>query len=239
MAINQISFGSANTITSTHFVGRVMKVEEVMESRNWSDTLDYTDFRTTKCTYALVWLGEHGVPPRRNHPLGRLTAYHVPPSWHTPRDLELNEQFAWVDCTNIFADRCGYSLAADVDADLEPMAQANLIVWEHLERTYQEQVVAESLARQAAAQRAMRERLAAKAARETKKAAKLEATKGSAEVDLARLMPLKGKQVTLKSGITGNLFWMGIKAYRGVNSCRLGVRDAKGNVTWAAASDLK
>ena len=74
--------------------------------------------------------------------------------------------------------------------------------------------------------------------REAKKQAKLNATAVAAEVDLVKVQPLKGKAVVLKSGYEGTLFWCGIKAYRGVNSARIGVRNAKAEVEWAAATDV-
>ncbi|MBM3301367.1 MAG: hypothetical protein FJY85_15615, partial [Deltaproteobacteria bacterium] len=45
------------------FPNRVVRVQRMTEERNWSDTLDYSDWRSTNVVYALVWLGTHGVPP--------------------------------------------------------------------------------------------------------------------------------------------------------------------------------
>jgi|688.fasta_scaffold184366_2 hypothetical protein len=43
--------------TTTQHEGRVVRIERTMQSRNMSDTLDYTDIRTVECVYALVWTG--------------------------------------------------------------------------------------------------------------------------------------------------------------------------------------
>ena len=47
----------------TQFAGRVVRIMERAETRNVSGTLDYTDNEHLTAVYALVWLGEHGVPP--------------------------------------------------------------------------------------------------------------------------------------------------------------------------------
>ena len=93
--------------------GRVVRVEKTTETRNWSDTMDYSDYRFAECTWALVYLGTHGVPPRNWH--NRVITHHSPASWETPRDLTVGERFAWVDCTNLFSDRNGYFLEATED----------------------------------------------------------------------------------------------------------------------------
>jgi hypothetical protein len=80
---------------------------------------------------------------------------------------------------------------------------------------------------------------AIKAAKEAQKQAKLNATAVMAEVELTKVQPFKGKAVVLKSGYEGTLFWVGVKAYRGVNSCRIGVRNSKGDVEWATPADIK
>ena len=117
--------------TDVLFADRVVRIEKMSETRNWSDTLDYTDMRSVTATYALVWLGTHGVPPRSWH--GRPMTY-VAVFWDETRDLEFHEQFAWVDCTNMFVDRNGYALKAEVDGEYmmfgEALMWANLIAWE-------------------------------------------------------------------------------------------------------------
>jgi hypothetical protein len=225
-------------LPSTHFEGRVLKVMTVVETRNWSDTLDWSDYRSTLCTYALVWLGEHGVPARAVQ--SRPCVNVEPSSWDTQaaRELGFHEQFAWVDCTNVLSDRYGYTLSVTADAEVPALAQANLIAWEAFMAA--EAAAARKAIEEAAAKAAAKEAASAAkaAARALKKGAALEATKAAADADMARLLPLKGKAVTLKSGVKGTLFWLAVKAYRGAYSCRIGVRDTAANVTWAAAADL-
>jgi hypothetical protein len=48
-------------VTTVNFEGRVVSVDQVNERRNWSDTLDYSDWRMTDCTIATVYLGRYGA----------------------------------------------------------------------------------------------------------------------------------------------------------------------------------
>lgn len=108
----------SNVPNEVLFAGRVIRIEKVTESRNHSDTMDYTDYRPTECTYALVWLGTRGVPPYVSGlPRGRRIAKPFPSPWDLEkvRDLKPEEQFAWIDCTNLHSDRFGYSLRAEAD----------------------------------------------------------------------------------------------------------------------------
>ena len=216
----------ARTTTTVEYTGRVLRVEQREESRNHSETLDYSDWRHTTCTYATVWLGEHGIPGGR-YRLGEA------------RDLDIHEQIAVIDCTNLFGWMDSSTVTAEVDTDIDPRAEVALLTWEAFEKARK---AAEAKAAEAeVARRAeeIKKAAAAKAAKEAKKQAKLNATAVTAEVDLVKVQPLKGKVVTLKSGYEGTLFWCGIKAYRGVNSCRIGVRNSKGDVEWATPADIK
>ena len=95
------------TAKETLYVGRVIRVEHTTESRNWSDTLDYSDHRSTACTYALVYLGTEGKKPRHHWCGNRFYVNDTP--WTEVEALDICDRFAWVDCTNLFSDRCGYS----------------------------------------------------------------------------------------------------------------------------------
>ena len=222
----------------TLFRGRVLKVERTTETRNWSDTLDYSDHRSTECTWALVYIGTYGVPPRGWN--GRVITHIKDASWETPRDLTVGERFAWVDCTNLFGDRCGYMLAAEVDTvgDLLIAGGAEniydqLAAWEAHHRAAAEARIAEHNKKEAI--RLAAEKLAAdkKAARQAKAAAKDAVGKAEAEGQLARI-PAKGTTVTV-AGFTGKVFWTGVSKYRGAWSARAGVKDGRGNVQWVEA----
>ena len=80
---------STNAVTSqtTHFLGRVVRTEVVTETRNWSDTLDYSDYRSTQCIYALVYMGRHGIVPMTRN--GRTVAGVIPYPGSELRDLEV------------------------------------------------------------------------------------------------------------------------------------------------------
>lgn len=214
----------ARTTTTVEHVGRVLRIEKREERRNHSETLDFSDWQVTTCTYATVWLGEHGIPGGRG--------------WGDPRELDIHEQIAVVDCTNLFGWMDASTVTAEVDTDVDPRAEVALLTWDSFEKARK---AAEAKAVEAeVARRAeeVKKAAAAKAAKEAQKQAKLTATAVAAEVDLVKVQHLKGKVVTLKSGFQGTLFWCGIKAYRGVNSARIGVRNTKAEVEWAAATDV-
>jgi len=237
MPITKTNYTNSYNISSvdTLFTGRVIRIQEMSEIRNWSDTLDYTDMRSVTATYALVWLGTHGVPPEVRH--GRPMTYSTPCSWDKPRDLEFHEQFAWIDCTNMFVDRNGYALKAEVDGEYgmfgEPLMWANLIAWESHHKAVAEKRAEELRIEQEARQAAEADAAAKKAASKAKRDAKDAILKAAAERMLARI-PAKGTEVTV-DGFTGKVFWMGCSKYRGAWSARAGVKNGKGEVVWVPA----
>lgn len=236
------SYGSTPATTEVHFQHRVLRIEKTTEIRNWSDTLDYSDHRSTDCTWALVWLGTRGVPARDAHYAGgRTVAYFDVTKWEADaiRDLEVHEQFAWIDCTNLFSDRNGYALFPEVDPfDMQllhggPEMLEGLAVWEayHTARreaqAEQARKIAEEREAREAAEKAKRD------ARQAKRDAKLQAAKSDAEKLLARI-PAKGTTVTV-DGFTGKVFWVGVSKYYGKWNARAGVKNAKGDVQWIDA----
>lgn len=218
----------------TQFAGRVVRIMQQPETRNVSGTLDYTDARCLTAVYALVWLGEHGVPPQDRYGMPR--AHHKQYRHDTVRDLLPHEQFAWIDCTNEMTWRGADILRPSVDDVLEAGAVAALPVWE----AEQQRLADERAAKAEEVRRRMEEesrKVAERnAAREAKKAAKLADSRVAADDDAARL-PAKGSRVTLGK-VSGELFWIGVKAYRGQYQCRVGVKDASGNVTWGNAREV-
>jgi hypothetical protein len=226
------AYDATRATTEVYFQHSVLRIEKATEIRNWSDTLDYSDHRSTECTYALVWLGKRGVPPR------------VPfdaPKWDADkiRDLELHEQFAWVDCTNLFSDRNGYSLTAEVDPfDMQllhggPQMIEGVAAWEAYHKARLERVAEEKRVAEEARQAIVDAEKAKQAARQAKRDAKVAVLKAEAEKLLARI-PAKGTVVTV-DGFTGKVFWMGVKSYYGKWNARAGVKDARGNVQWIDA----
>ncbi len=78
------------TVEAEH-LGRVVRIRNYEAQRNFSDTLDYSDFRTAQIVEALVYRGRMGQKSIwYNDPGARLV------------DISLAERFIWVDCTNIF-----------------------------------------------------------------------------------------------------------------------------------------
>ena len=227
----------------TLFFGRVSKVITTTEERNWSDTMDYSDYRTTSCTYAMIYLGHHGVPGDITREGRIMTHMYVQtgmyPNTYVPRDLKVHERFAWVDCTNLFSDRFGYSLKADEDAFGDVMLHCGAEIYDELtafeahHAAVRDARIAES-ARQEAIRKAAEEvEKAKKAARQAKRDAKEAELKASAEKLLARI-PAKGTEVTV-DGFTGKVFWTGVSKYYGTFTARAGVKDAKGEVVWVDA----
>ena len=239
MAIIEKSCGYASTpnYTKEHFARRVLRVEEGPEYRNCSDTMDYSDWQTVRATWALVWLGTHGVPPREFN--SKPVSYPSHASWEGARDLEAHEQFAWVDCSNVFSWRYGYTLTAEVDTNPsdDPAVWEALSVWEK----HQAEIRAEKL-RKSEEVRLAREAAEAKeaekkAAREAKKAAREVAQKAEAE-NLLRRVPQKGSKVTVQ-GVSGTIAWMGVTKHYGKFNARVGVRPEKGGeMIWVDAKEV-
>jgi len=229
--------------TEELFKGRVVRFMQVTETRNWSDTMDYTDFRSTQCNYALVWLGGRGLPPRPGR-YNRPMAYIEVPSWDADkvRTLEPHEQFAWVDCTNIFSDRCGYSLEVKADPfDMQllhggPEMLENLKLWD----AHQVKLAAEAAAHREAEEAAARARRDAEEAKAAARRAATEARdavgRAAAEALLAHL-PKKGSPVTVGT-VAGKLQWTGAKKFRGQWQARVGVKDARGEMHWFDAAQV-
>ena len=232
---NRAQYGTNDPETTERlFLGRVVRIEQVTETRNWSDTLDYTDMRSTSCTWALVYLGTHGVPPRDY--FGRSIAQCSPSSWDEPRDLEVREQFGWVDCTNLFSDRNGFRLEAAVDTLADQLLWGGpemldaLTLWD----AHQAQLAVEAEEKRVAAETARKAAVALEAAKAAKKSAKDYVARIEAEKLLARIPP-KGTTVTV-DGFTGKVFWTGASKYRGKWTARAGVKNAKGTVQWVDAA---
>ena len=218
---------------STHFVGRVVRLQEVTETRNHSDTMDYSDFRSTKCTYALVYLGRHGIAPNNMSRVRRTIAY-----YGQPRDLEPIERFAWIDCTGLFVWRGSPHYTPEVDTIDMQLVFGGEEMLQDL-KTWEEAVIAEReesirLAEKAS-QDARREQ-EKKAAKQANKLAKEQAKQTEAQNLLSRI-PSKGTQVTI-NGFTGEIFWTGVSKYRGSYNARAGVKDSTGNVIWVDATQF-
>ena len=231
-------FQGRNTTTETLYTGRVIRVEHTTESRNWSDTLDYSDHRSTACTYALVYLGAEGKKPRHHWCGNRFYVNDTP--WTEVETLSIGDRFAWVDCTNLFSDRNGFSLTpvADTMGDLLLHSGVNvydeLAAWEAFHKARVEAEVAESQRQAAIRQAAEEAEKAKRAARHAKKQAKEDALKAEAEKLLVRI-PAKGSTVTV-DGFTGKVFWTGVSKYYGKFNARAGVKDSSGNVQWIDAA---
>lgn len=216
------------------FIGRVVRIERQTETRNLSGTLDYTDNQSVTAVYALVWLGTHAVPAKDRY--GRPYAYTSAGLYDQSRELKAEEQFAWIDCTNDFTWRGCDILSPKVDENLDPAAVDALPVWEAHQKFLADERAAKAAAERAKWEELKRIEAEKAAAKEAKKAAKLESSRAVADAEFARL-PAKGSIVSMNN-FTGKLFWTGIKAYRGVYSVRVGVKDSKGNVEWGNARDV-
>src|SRR5690606_18301460 len=126
------------TVTLTH-VDRVVAVRSHEEVRNTSDTLDYTDFRTVRSTYAVVYQG-------RTREDG------------TPR--EPIERFAIVDCTNLWTHRGQPHREPVVDEHAleDPEIAADYAAWRSLLRDKAEKAHKERQLREEERRRQVEER---------------------------------------------------------------------------------
>ena len=232
----QVIDGSSTCLTFDLFEGRVLKVEQVTETRNHSDTLDYSDHRSTKCTYALVWLGTNNLPPKapqvKSTLVGRPMRHAEVYSFEQKevRDLEFHEQFAWIDCTNLFEWRGSDRLTPTVDAEMgkngDPLMWANYIAWQGYMKglEHQSKLMAEEDARLEEERRLKAEAKAQKSLNQ------------KAVVEGALLKtPAKGTEVTYKD-FTGKVFWKGVKQYRGKWRGTVGLKNNYGEVCWVDVS---
>lgn len=223
------------------FKGRVIDVIQCIERRNWSDTLDYSDYRDTNVTYALVWLGEFNFPPRgaRVDQVGSANSWELindrESEYSGPkRKLEIFEQFAYVDCTNLFSYRDRITLTAVEDGAYGTFGEP--IMWVNYEtfkaqRKYHLAKLVEAQDKAKAERDELLQRTAAgKAAARAKRDAKEAQSKLKAEAVEAKL-PSRGTVVKFQ-GFTGKIFWKGCKKYRGVWSARVGIKNVAGEIKW-------
>lgn len=104
--------------STTHFANRVVAVREYEATRNWSDTMDYTDYRLTACVDAVVYLGRRGVDGGSFYRLDMLNGNASDYVRAMPVvDLPIRERFAVVDCTNLFVWRGSEEAAPSVDVE--------------------------------------------------------------------------------------------------------------------------
>jgi len=225
----------------TLFADRVVRVDTKPEYRNVSPTMDVSDWQTIQATRALVWLGTRGVPPRTGRSSVPTTDLRVSPyDADKVRDLDFHEQFAWVDCSNVFADLHAYHLTPAVDGPHglfgDPLMWANLVAWEGYHKALAKAEAEE--ARKVTEECEAREvaEVAKKAAAQAKRDAKVTALKSGAEAQLARI-PAKGTVVTV-GDFTGRIFWSGVTKHNRTFSARAGIKNSKGEVLWVDASAL-
>jgi hypothetical protein len=209
----------SNGEETTTYTGRVVEVTETREQRNLSDTLDYSDWQTVRVVHALVWLGPEGKP---------------------------EDQFTWIDCSNLFAWRGEPVKTAVVDGAPNnfmsalnpeaPLMWTNLTIYKQF-KIDEAREAEEARARLFAQVEAERQAFAdKKSAAALKRQATDEAKCAAAEALLEGVA--KGKTYTTKEGFTGNLFWKGAKKYRGTWSARVGLKDPNGQVVWTSVDQL-
>lgn len=199
----------------TEFVGAVVEVRVFHETRNLSDTMDYSDWQLTLCRTALAWCpecyaGTHTADCAR---CGAIQYYQAPHRFG----------FRTIDVSNHFSWRNGRRLDATVDADLASGTGAPglWVAWDQ----YQQLLEAERA--QAAARnmelqelrRVAEEQERAKAARREQR---LRASKDAAH-ELASRCPV-GSVVT-HNGKRMYVHWAGAPKYRGKFVARVGLSE--------------
>ena len=136
------SFTSEVDKVTDTYLGCVVKVEERVLTLNHSDTLDYTDFRSTTCTMALCWEGRTWRGPYGGD------------KEETERPIE--HRFTWHNCTSLFVDRGQPIRKAKVDviALAIPELIEDLEVWLKLEEEKTQAAEAKRIAYEAAQKKA-------------------------------------------------------------------------------------
>lgn len=225
-------------VVEVAFQNRVVAIKRYLARKNVSDTLDVSDYQTVEVVEALVWLGQENFPPVTysyqpeptiRYPWGSSVGY-----GGMVRELEPIEQFAWLDCSNIFVWRGAAELRPEVDegAQLEPEAAAMYPLWQAFVQEKTKFLIQQANERQAALNAAKAEA----AEKQAQKAAKLEGTRAAADADFRKL-PSIGTVMEV-DGFTGKLFWKAVKPFRGKYKARIGLRDVNGVVKWMDADKL-
>lgn len=143
------SFPSDAEVT-IEFEGRVVSVDQVTERRNWSDTLDYSDWRMTDCTIATVYLGRYGAKNAYDRydaatmPRERYEALVADKRRSPIVELPAHERFLKVDVTNMWSWRTGMVDAATVDADDTTYPELNHDYAEYMAHLANERKAAEA-----------------------------------------------------------------------------------------------
>lgn len=153
---------NGDQVTTVNFEGRVVSVDNVTERRNWSDTLDYSDWRMTDCTIATVYLGRYGAKDAYDRydaatmPRERYEALVADKRRSPLVELPAHERFLKVDVTNMWSWRTGKVDAATVDADEATYPELNHDYAEYMAHIANERKAAEARerAREAALQAA-------------------------------------------------------------------------------------
>jgi hypothetical protein len=143
MAINT-TFADCPQNNTTTFIGRVLEVRKVDRRRDHSDTLDYTDFRMTTCTEALVYVGREKpkydwCKPSETNPIVAVAP---------------ENRFTWVDCTNLFTWRGEGHRTATVDVDWTPEMAEDFAAYVEYNEVIAAEQEAKRLASEAAAKKA-------------------------------------------------------------------------------------
>ena len=107
-----ITITDSNGHVETKYRGEVVEVRKVTRTVNHSDTLDYSDFRSTECTDALVYVGRF---VKQN--------YHVKSGEKflaVGAEIPVADRFQWLNCTNLFCWRGSDHLLPSVDEIRHP-----------------------------------------------------------------------------------------------------------------------
>lgn len=230
------------------FKNAVLKLHTQSESRNCSDTLDYSDFQTVTARYALVWLPALDASMKyylRNdgpslNGVKQIVAVLVNADYSfgdangaSASKLPAEQQFAWIDCSNHMAWRYGVTRAPEMDA----FAAVTHFTAQMLEAYFvydenQKKLAIDAEKAVMAAKSREDERLKKAAAEEQAE----QALKHSLEIKLASGGFKKGVSVKTSKG-SGKIAWTGITKYRGKWDARIGVRIA-GNMQFFALNEV-
>ena len=222
----------------TIFQNRVVTVKRYLAHKNLSDTKDVSDFQTVECVEALVWLGQENWPPVSydhqpeptiRYPLGSSVGY-----GGMVRELEPIEQFAWLDCSNLFVWRGRAELRPEADTGdiLDPEAASMYPLWQEFVSEKVKHLTKVARDRK----RYLDDLKAAERAKADKKDARLESTRAAADA-VHKLLPPIGT-VMEYDGFTGKLFWKAVKPFRNKYRSRIGLKDGNGFIRWIDSDKL-
>jgi hypothetical protein len=119
-------------------LGEVVDIRKFRAMRNWADTLDYTDYRSTDVVEALVYVGRRASSDRFAQQKQEVKTLGLPKHYYAAgEELLPIDRFEWLDCTSLFVDRGVPAMHPAVDDIRHPDVVIDYIEFLEATRVYE------------------------------------------------------------------------------------------------------